>query len=196
MNDRRDRYGDRDREPDRKRIREDHDRDRDRDRERAVTVAYAPVPVHPTAPDPATLNPAPVPPFGTLTFPYLPVIGSHRNHRCRSRSPTSPSRKRHKYDAISKDKDRHKDDSVSKVKKQKENAVSKDESSKGVDMMDEDDMEMMKKFGIPTGFDSTKGTPVPGNDIGAVRKVTKRQPQQYMNRRGGFNRPLPSEINR
>lgn len=62
--------------------------------------------------------------------------------------------------------------------------------------MDEDEMEMMKKLGIPVGFDSTKGKPVAGNDVGAVRKVTKRQPRQYMNRRGGFNRPLPPEKNR
>lgn len=63
-------------------------------------------------------------------------------------------------------------------------------------MMDEDEIEAMKKLGIPVGFDSTKGKPVAGNDVGAVRKVTKRQPRQYMNRRGGFNRPLPAEINR
>lgn len=66
----------------------------------------------------------------------------------------------------------------------------------GEEMMDEDEIEMMKKFGIPVGFDSTKGKPVAGNDVGAVRKVTKRQPRQYMNRRGGFNRPLPAECNR
>jgi U4/U6.U5 tri-snRNP-associated protein 3 len=57
-------------------------------------------------------------------------------------------------------------------------------------------MEMMKMMGIPTGFDSTKGKPVPGADVSGVRAVTKRQPRQYMNRRGGFNRPLPAEKNR
>lgn len=50
-------------------------------------------------------------------------------------------------------------------------------------MMDEDEIEAMKKLGIPIGFDSTKGKSVAGNDVGAVRKVTKRQPRQYMNRR-------------
>ncbi|KAJ6742890.1 U4/U6.U5 SMALL NUCLEAR RIBONUCLEOPROTEIN 27 KDA PROTEIN [Salix viminalis] len=60
----------------------------------------------------------------------------------------------------------------------------------GGGLMDEDEIEMMKQLGIPTGFDSTKGKPVPGAD------VTKRQPRQYMNRRGGFNRPLPLEQNR
>jgi U4/U6.U5 tri-snRNP-associated protein 3 len=62
--------------------------------------------------------------------------------------------------------------------------------------MNEDEMEMMKMMGIPTGYDSTKGKPVPGADVSGVRAVTKRQPRQYMNRRGGFNRPLPAEKNR
>jgi hypothetical protein len=66
----------------------------------------------------------------------------------------------------------------------------------GGGLMDEDEMEMMKKLGIPTGFDSTKGKPVPGADVSGVKAVTKRQPRQYMNRRGGFNRPLPLERNR
>lgn len=63
-------------------------------------------------------------------------------------------------------------------------------------LVDEDEIEMMKKLGIPAGFDSTKGKPVPGADVSGVRAVTKRQPRQYMNRRGGFNRPLPPERNR
>lgn len=62
--------------------------------------------------------------------------------------------------------------------------------------MDADEIEMMKKMGIPVGFDSTKGKPVPGADVSGIRAVTKRQPRQYMNRRGGFNRPLPMERNR
>jgi U4/U6.U5 tri-snRNP-associated protein 3 len=62
--------------------------------------------------------------------------------------------------------------------------------------MNEDEIEMMKMMGIPIGFDSTKGKPVPGADVSGVRAVTKRQPRQYMNRRGGFNRPLPAEKNR
>ncbi|KAK7338619.1 hypothetical protein VNO77_19239 [Canavalia gladiata] len=49
-----------------------------------------------------------------------------------------------------------------------------------------DELEMMKMLGIPIGFDSTKGKPVPGVDINGVRVVTKHQPKQYMNRRGGF----------
>jgi U4/U6.U5 tri-snRNP-associated protein 3 len=62
--------------------------------------------------------------------------------------------------------------------------------------MDAEELEMMKMMGIPVGFDSTKGKYVPGADVSGVRAVTKRQPRQYMNRRGGFNRPLPPEVNR
>lgn len=62
--------------------------------------------------------------------------------------------------------------------------------------VDQSELEMMKMLGIPLGFDSTKGKPVPGANVSGVRVVTKRQPRQYMNRRGGFNRPLPPERNR
>ncbi|KAJ7955791.1 U4/U6.U5 small nuclear ribonucleoprotein 27 kDa protein [Quillaja saponaria] len=54
----------------------------------------------------------------------------------------------------------------------------------------------MKKLGIPVGFYSTKGKPVPGPDLSGVKAVTKRQPREYMNRRGGFNLPLPAERSR
>lgn len=40
------------------------------------------------------------------------------------------------------------------------------------------------------GFGSTKGQKVAGNDVGAVRKGKKSEYRQYMNRQGGFNRPL------
>jgi hypothetical protein len=62
--------------------------------------------------------------------------------------------------------------------------------------VDAEELEMMKMMGIPVGFDSTKGKHVPDADVSGVRVVTKRQPRQYMNRRGGFNRPLPLERNR
>ncbi|KAL8725767.1 MAG: hypothetical protein Q9166_007167 [cf. Caloplaca sp. 2 TL-2023] len=39
-------------------------------------------------------------------------------------------------------------------------------------------------------FKSTKNTKVPGNDVYAVRKEKKTEYRQYMNRVGGFNRPL------
>lgn len=51
--------------------------------------------------------------------------------------------------------------------------------------------EEMKKLMGFTNFDTTKGKQVPGNNkIGAVHVVKKRRYRQYMNRKGGFNRPL------
>lgn len=56
---------------------------------------------------------------------------------------------------------------------------------------DEDEMEaqMRKAMGF-TRFRTTKNTKVPGNDIYGVRKEKKIEYRQYMNRQGGFNRPL------
>lgn len=58
-------------------------------------------------------------------------------------------------------------------------------------LTEEEQLQALLGFG---GFDSTKGKPVEDNGkgvaTGAVRKEKKRQYRQYMNRRGGFNRPL------
>lgn len=48
-------------------------------------------------------------------------------------------------------------------------------------------MQAMMGFG---GFGSTQNKKVVGNDISAVRKEKKTEYRQYMNRVGGFNRPL------
>lgn len=56
---------------------------------------------------------------------------------------------------------------------------------------DEDEMEeMMRRSMGFTRFRTTKNTKVPGNDIYGVRKEKKTRYRQYMNRTGGFNRPL------
>ncbi|OTA67390.1 hypothetical protein K449DRAFT_390101 [Hypoxylon sp. EC38] len=66
-----------------------------------------------------------------------------------------------------------------------------DEDGEDVDIVVEDDglsaMQAMMGFG---GFGTTKGTHIPGNNAGAVRKEKKTEYRQYMNRVGGFNRPL------
>ncbi|XP_028246661.1 U4/U6.U5 small nuclear ribonucleoprotein 27 kDa protein-like [Glycine soja] len=76
------------------------------------------------------------------------------------------------------------------VKEQKENKDREGEVEEN-----EDELEMMKMFGIPTIFDSTKGKLVPGADVNDVSAITKRQLCQYMNRRNEFNRPLLVERN-
>lgn len=65
-------------------------------------------------------------------------------------------------------------------------------------MQDEDEdseAEMLRLMGFK-GFKSTKETKVPGNDKNyAVFKMKKTEYRQYMNRVGGFNRPLsPSRM--
>lgn len=54
---------------------------------------------------------------------------------------------------------------------------------------DDDEAQMMAMMGF-AGFDTTKGKPVEGNQEGAVDIKKRRTWRQYMNRRGGFNRPL------
>jgi len=53
----------------------------------------------------------------------------------------------------------------------------------------EEEIEMMKLMGFG-GFETSKGKKIDGNDVGAVHVKLKRTYRQYMNRRGGFNRPL------
>ena len=50
-----------------------------------------------------------------------------------------------------------------------------------------DAMQAMLGFG---GFGTTKGQKILGNNVGAIRKEKKTEYRQYMNRVGGFNRPL------
>ncbi|PGH17264.1 hypothetical protein AJ80_04906 [Polytolypa hystricis UAMH7299] len=56
---------------------------------------------------------------------------------------------------------------------------------------DEDEMDqlMRKTMGFST-FRTTQNTKIPGNNIYGVRKEKKTEYRQYMNRSGGFNRPL------
>ena len=52
-----------------------------------------------------------------------------------------------------------------------------------------EEIEMMKIMGI-SGFDTTKNKKVKSNNAGDVHVSLKRKYRQYMNRKGGFNRPL------
>lgn len=65
--------------------------------------------------------------------------------------------------------------------------------SKASDAMDVDEdpetAELRKMMGF-AGFRTTKQTKVPGNNVYGVRKEKKTEYRQYMNRIGGFNRPL------
>ena len=63
------------------------------------------------------------------------------------------------------------------------------------ELEEEDEETLMARMMGFGSFSSTQGVHV--NDATAnasgVRLMTKRSARQYMNRRGGFNRPLPAE---
>lgn len=52
-----------------------------------------------------------------------------------------------------------------------------------------EEQDMMKAMGF-CGFETTKNKKVTGNNAGEVHVILKRKYRQYMNRKGGFNRPL------
>ncbi|QSZ29280.1 hypothetical protein DSL72_003792 [Monilinia vaccinii-corymbosi] len=84
-------------------------------------------------------------------------------------------------------------DGGSKKKKAqtKKKIEEREEEEEDDDIVIEDDgmaaMQAMMGFG---GFGSTQNKQVPGNNVSAVRKEKKTEYRQYMNRVGGFNRPL------
>ncbi|SAM05625.1 hypothetical protein [Absidia glauca] len=71
---------------------------------------------------------------------------------------------------------------------QKERSPSVD-TSKQVQDDDDEETKMAKLMGFG-GFDTTKNKKVPGADVSAVNVKKPMKYRQYMNRRGGFNRPL------
>jgi U4/U6.U5 tri-snRNP-associated protein 3 len=58
-----------------------------------------------------------------------------------------------------------------------------------------EELRMMQAMGIPFTFDTTQGRHVEDEsaNISGIKIKSKRTARQYMNRRGGFNRPLPAE---
>ncbi|KAI8358054.1 hypothetical protein B0O80DRAFT_383117 [Mortierella sp. GBAus27b] len=57
---------------------------------------------------------------------------------------------------------------------------------------EEQEAKMMAMMGFG-GFESTKGKHVTGSDASGSDIKKQRQYRQYMNRRGGFNRPLDAK---
>eukprot|EP00096_Caligus_rogercresseyi_P005216 TRINITY_DN20272_c0_g1_i1.p1 TRINITY_DN20272_c0_g1~~TRINITY_DN20272_c0_g1_i1.p1 ORF type:complete len:152 (+),score=48.36 TRINITY_DN20272_c0_g1_i1:86-541(+) len=62
-------------------------------------------------------------------------------------------------------------------------------SQSDIDGKSQDELEMIKVMGF-SNFDTSKNKKVKGNQVGGVHVVMKRKYRQYMNRKGGFNRPL------
>ncbi|XP_061763051.1 U4/U6.U5 small nuclear ribonucleoprotein 27 kDa protein [Nerophis ophidion] len=107
---------------------------------------------------------------------------SRSPHRRRSRSP-----RRHRSSSLSpmRQKDRRDDD-------RKETKSSKPVQISAEDMQGktEEEIEMMKLMGFAT-FNTSKGKKSEGSTKAfAINVSMKRKYRQYMNRKGGFNRPL------
>ncbi|KAG4303133.1 hypothetical protein PCK1_000471 [Pneumocystis canis] len=64
-----------------------------------------------------------------------------------------------------------------------------------IDDIDRQTLQMNAMLGF-SGFKTTHQKKVEGNDISAVYKVKPTKYRQYMNRRGGFNRPLDTDTPR
>lgn len=107
-----------------------------------------------------------------------PPPPTNRGDRSPRGTQQAPRDTRPAYRPLREDKDERpgRDDAKSKVQ-----STEQDEA-------DEDGMAAMMGF---AGFGSTKGEKVKGNEGGAVAKPPKKvEYRQYMNRPGGFNRPL------
>ncbi|KAM8759672.1 U4/U6.U5 small nuclear ribonucleoprotein 27 kDa protein [Acanthopagrus latus] len=108
---------------------------------------------------------------------------SRSPHRRRSRSP-----RRHRSSSLSpvRQKDRRDDDRKDSKDKAKPIQISEEDMQGKT----EEEIEMMKLMGFGS-FDSTKGRKADGAaNAHAVNVTMKRKYRQYMNRKGGFNRPL------
>lgn len=118
------------------------------------------------------------------------LIRSRSNDRDRDRS-RSRSRSR------SRDKDSRSKSSRSRRNRHGKSAAGSSSAASNKPVVTEadlegktaDEQEMMKAMGF-CGFETTKNKKVDGNDAGEVHVILKRKYRQYMNRKGGFNRPL------
>merc|ERR1712087_537874 len=108
-----------------------------------------------------------------------------RSKRRRSRSRShSRDRDRHRSRRSHRDRDRDKSKRKESDKKIKTEDKKEDLSSLTTE-------EMMKRVGLPVGFDTSKDKPGDeASTLSGARIKSRRQFRQYMNRRGGFNRPL------
>ncbi|KAG8574777.1 hypothetical protein GDO81_009329 [Engystomops pustulosus] len=115
---------------------------------------------------------------------------SRERRRSRSRSPhrrRSRSPRRHRSSSLSPGRlKERRDDDKKDGKAVKERQI----AAEDLEGKTEEEIEMMKLMGFST-FDTTKGKKVDGSvNAYAINVSQKRKYRQYMNRKGGFNRPL------
>ena len=137
------------------------------------------------------------------------ALATADNDRRRSRSPHSPprgprghrnrSRSRERYHKPANGVERGRaapseqepSKTTAKAEKLKENGEKMDVDGVANGVEEDDEEAQMRAVMGFVAFRSTKNTKVPGNDkLYGVRKEKKAEYRQYMNRVGGFNRPL------
>ncbi|KAE9000401.1 hypothetical protein PR002_g18203 [Phytophthora rubi] len=105
----------------------------------------------------------------------------------RRRRRDAPSSSRRRRRSVANEPERKKED----AEQQKENKKEEEAVNAMSHLSEEQQMQLLLGFG---DFDSTKGKAVDENlksaAVGTARRENKREYRQYMNRRGGFNRPL------
>ncbi|XP_030058371.1 U4/U6.U5 small nuclear ribonucleoprotein 27 kDa protein [Microcaecilia unicolor] len=117
--------------------------------------------------------------------------------RSRSRSPPgarrdsrSPRRHRSSSNSPTRLKERRDDDKDHKDSKSGGPPKERQITEEDMEGKTEEEIEMMKIMGFGS-FDTTKGKKVEGSvNAYAINVSQKRKYRQYMNRKGGFNRPL------
>jgi U4/U6.U5 tri-snRNP-associated protein 3 len=98
--------------------------------------------------------------------------------------PTEPQPRHGSHDSRD---ERHQRDEEEYARGRFDDPMEEDDDDLVVEEDGMDAMQAMLGFG---GFGTTKNQKVLGNNAGAVRKEKKTEYRQYMNRVGGFNRPL------
>jgi len=133
---------------------------------------------------------------------YSPAIDYHstrpeQSRQSRSRSPIrnggggTPVRTRSPARLPRSDHNRSRPHDRNKIEnEEKASRATPDTNDAAIAIDDDDDDAVLRKLMGFTTFKSTQNTKVPGNQIYGVRKEKKIQYRQYMNRVGGFNRPL------
>jgi U4/U6.U5 tri-snRNP-associated protein 3 len=109
---------------------------------------------------------------------------AHMSFNVRNRSPSPPRRGR-EAEVDDGDGDRRRD----RRDDSRDHGTPMDEDEGEVVEVDDEMAAMQAMMGFG-GFDSTKGKKVIGNKAGGAHKDKKLEYRQYMNRQGGFNRPL------
>eukprot|EP00397_Hematodinium_sp_SG-2012_P055305 GEMP01067402.1.p1 GENE.GEMP01067402.1~~GEMP01067402.1.p1 ORF type:complete len:137 (+),score=39.63 GEMP01067402.1:59-469(+) len=115
--------------------------------------------------------------------------------RSRSREKNEKKRKKEQKEKEVKEKEKERDKKDELRRRLAEAYDSEDEQARVPRRTPEenpvDEVLMSKIMGFAS-FDTSKGKDHSDTSLDGVKKTTRRQYRQYMNRRGGFNRPLDS----